>query len=330
MKNLSIDSVTGLPIFTNQKDEIYSSILVIVNLFIKMFHYEFVNIIINVLVLAKIIIEMVVKHHSLPNSIACNQDSVFILKFRLSLCYFFKIKQKLSTASHPPTDDQTKSQNSTIKAYLGAFINFAQVNQAGFLPITKFTHNNAKNASNIHTFFKLHYDYQFQISCKKDVVPQSQSKSANKLATKFRELRNILRKKLQHAQKLQKQYNNKATKLMSYVTGNKVWLNSKYIKTKQTCKLEAKFFGSFRVLYSIKKQAYKLKLPKKQKIYNVFHISLLEQDITKKGQVDKIMPSLKIDEGNSKKYKINVICNSKVYTKKLDSGHLLGFYYLVS
>ena len=56
----------------------------------------------------------------------------------------------------------------------------------------------------------------------------------------------------------------------------KVWLNSKYIKTKQNCKLEAKFFGLFRVLHHVGKQAYKLKLPKKWKIYDVFYVSLLE------------------------------------------------------
>ena len=32
---------------------------------------------------------------------------------------------------------------------------------------------------------------------------------------------------------------------------------------------------------------------------------------------------------NNKEYKIESICNSMVYTKKLKIDHLLGFYYLV-
>ncbi len=44
----------------------------------------------------------------------------------------------------------------------------------------------------------------------------------------------------------------------SYTLDDKVWLNSKYIKTLKNCKL-----GPFKVLYLIGKQAYKLELPKK-------------------------------------------------------------------
>lgn len=37
-----------------------------------------------------------------------------------------------------------------------------------------------------------------------------------------------------------------------------------------------------------------------------------------------------INDGNSKKYKVKVICDNKVHAKKLDSDyHLLGLYYLV-
>ena len=39
----------------------------------------------------------------------------------------------------------------------------------------------------------------------------------------------------------------------SYVSGDKVWLNSKYIKTKQNPKLEAKFFDFFQVLQPVGK-----------------------------------------------------------------------------
>ena len=73
----------------------------------------------------------------------------------------------------------------------------------------------------------------------------------------------ICQENFYHAQKLQKQAYNKGVKPKSYAPSNKVWLNSKYIKTKQNRKLKAKFFVPFLVLHPVGKQAYKLKLPKK-------------------------------------------------------------------
>ena len=57
-------------------------------------------------------------------------------------------------------------------------------------------------------------------------------------------------------------------------------------------------------------------------------MSLLEQDTTKKGQMET---TIKLDKSDSKEYKVEAICDREIYTKKLDSGqYLLGLYYLVS
>ena len=59
------------------------------------------------------------------------------------------------------------------------------------------------------------------------------------------------------------------------------------------------------MLYLISKQVYKHKLLKKYKIHNIFHMSLLEQDITKKERVKKV---LQLNAGNdSKKSKLKAI-----------------------
>ena len=46
-----------------------------------------------------------------------------------------------------PAGGQTERQNSTIEAYLKAFVNFKQDDWARLLPMAKFAHNNAENAS---------------------------------------------------------------------------------------------------------------------------------------------------------------------------------------
>ena len=112
--------------------------------------------------------------------------------------------------------------------------------------MTEFAYNNAKNASTGYTLFELNCSYHSRVFYKENVDPCSKSKSADDLANNLRELMTVCRKNLHYAQDLQKRAYNKGTKPRSYVPGNKVWLNSKYIKTKQNRKLEAKFFGPFR------------------------------------------------------------------------------------
>ena len=68
---------------------------------------------------------------------------------------------------------------------------------------------------------------------------------------------------LLYAQKLQNKTLDKRVKSRNCALDKKVWLNSKYIKTKKNKKLENKFFGLFQVFYPAVKQAYKLELPTK-------------------------------------------------------------------
>ena len=71
-------------------------------------HYKLVKITINILGLAEVIINIVVLHYGLPNSIITNQGSLFTSKFWSLLYHFLDIKKKLFTAFYPHTNGQTK------------------------------------------------------------------------------------------------------------------------------------------------------------------------------------------------------------------------------
>lgn len=55
---------------------------------------------------------------------------------------------------------------------------------------------------------------------------------------------------------------------------------------------------------------------------------LLEQDNTRKEQVDKNTTRLEFDQGNKKKYNIEEIHDSVIYVKELED-HLPKLYYLI-
>ena len=82
----------GLPISTNWKGKSYDSILVIVDRLTKIVFYEPVNVIINTPGLAKVILDMVVWHHSFSDSIVSDRGLLFTSKFWSLLCYFLGIK----------------------------------------------------------------------------------------------------------------------------------------------------------------------------------------------------------------------------------------------
>ena len=174
-----------------------------------------------------------------------------------------------------------------MEAYLRAFVNYEQNEWVKLIIMSEFAYNNAINVSTGHTPFELNCGFHPRVSYKEDVNPRSWSKTVDQLTTELQNLMFVYRENLEHAPELQKRYHDKHAKPKSYIPGDKVQLNSKYIKTKQKRKLEFKFFGTFQILYSVGKQAYKLELPKRWRIHDVFHLPLLEQDITRKGRIDK-------------------------------------------
>ena len=80
-KNLLMDFITGLPILTDWKRDNYDSILVIVDWFIKMVYYEPVKVTINAPGLAKVIIDVVMRHHGFSDSIVTDRKLLFTSKF---------------------------------------------------------------------------------------------------------------------------------------------------------------------------------------------------------------------------------------------------------
>ncbi len=105
---MSMDFITGLPILADWKSDSYDLILVIVDRLTKMVHYKPVKVTIDTSGLEEVIINVVVRHHGVPESIVTDRSSLFTSKFWSSLCYFLGIKKKLSTAFHPPTNSQTE------------------------------------------------------------------------------------------------------------------------------------------------------------------------------------------------------------------------------
>ena len=159
-----------LPVLTNWKGENYDSILIIVDWFTKMIYYKLVKITINILDLAKVIINMIARYHSLPDSIITNKDSLFTSKLSFLLCYFLRIKQKLFTSFYSQTNSSTKRQNSIKETYLRVFVNWKQNYWVCFLPMAEFIYNNAKKPILVTRFLSLTVAITHKVFLKKTSI----------------------------------------------------------------------------------------------------------------------------------------------------------------
>ena len=118
-----------------------------------MVQYELVMVTIIATGLADVILDMVVRHHDLLDSMVSNRSSLFTSKLWSLLCYFLVIKRWFSITFHPQTNGQMERQKSTPQLYFRAFVNFEQNNWARLLIMAEFAYNNTKNASTGHTTF---------------------------------------------------------------------------------------------------------------------------------------------------------------------------------
>ena len=183
-----MDSVTSLSISTNWKGDSYSSILVIINRLTKMVYYKLIKVTINILGLAKIIINVVVRHSGLLDWIVTDWGSFFTSKFWSSLCYFLGIRQRLFTTFYLQIDNQTEKQNSILEVYFQAFVNFKQNDWIWLFPMAKLTYNNAKNASTGHTLFEPNCRYHSCVFYKKDFDLHLKLKITEELSFKHQNL----------------------------------------------------------------------------------------------------------------------------------------------
>lgn len=57
---------------------------------------------------------------------------------------------------------------------------------------------------------------------------------------------------------------------------------------------------------------------------------LLEQDITRKRRANKTTSQMESERNDdNKNYEVEAICDSEVYTKESNNGHLPGLYHLI-
>jgi len=182
----------------------------------------------------------------------------------------------MSTAFHPKTNRQTEHLNQTIEAYLRALVGHEQDNWVGLLPMAEFAYNNSITMGNRMSPFYANYGFHPVSS---DLVASGPLNPASKLyAHSMHAVHKASAKRLEAAHELIRRYlDPQCAESPKYQIGDLVMLNGRNIKTRRpSWKLDHKNHGRFQVEKIVLPLAVRLTLSRKWKIYNVFHVLLLE------------------------------------------------------
>jgi len=166
--------------------------------------------------------------------------------------------------------------NQTIKAYLRAFVGKEQDDWVCLLPMAEFAYNNSTTMGKGMSPF--YANYGFHPVAMNPASTEPLNPASQVYAHWMQAVHNESRKGLEDAQKRMRRYTNRALKEPpAYQVGDLVMLNGRNIKTRcPTKKLDHKNHGPFQIEKIISPLAVRLTLPKKWKIHNTFHVSLLE------------------------------------------------------
>ncbi|QHO43351.1 Transposon Ty3-I Gag-Pol polyprotein [Arachis hypogaea] len=126
---LSMNFIVQLP-----KSSGYSAIMVVVDRFSEMAHFEALRTGFTASSVAKIFIALVVKLHGFPSIIVSDRDPLFLSRFWCSLFKFSGTQLHYSTGYHPQSDGQTEVTNRSLEQYLRVFTHSQPQLWASFLP----------------------------------------------------------------------------------------------------------------------------------------------------------------------------------------------------
>jgi hypothetical protein len=296
-----MDFITGLPTTELGRD----AILVFVDKLSKMVRLVACKEDNGAIEVASYIAENIFKSHGMPRTFLSDRDPRFTSNLFKEICRLLKCKQAMSSAFHPQTDGQTERINRAVEEMLRHYTGPRQDDWDKWLFAAEFAINNAYQESIQSTPFFLNTG-QHPLS-PTEVHSSSDVPAALQFTVGLQAAVKKAKELLAGAQDRQTAQANESRRELVLAPGELVWLNPKhlYIKTPGTRKLLPRFVGPFEVLEKVGEVAYRLRLPPRMKVHNVFHVSLLKPCRPEGKAVPS--PNMVIDFDTQAGYKVEMI-----------------------
>jgi hypothetical protein len=182
----------------------------------------------------------------------------------------------MSTAFHPQTDGQTERMNQVLEAYVRAFCRYDQSDWADILPFAEYAYNNSAHSATSFSPFYANYGFHPRKTWGKEQDIKNPTAKCRVHWTV--EVHAACKEALEKArERMGKYYDLHRKEAPMYRVGDKVMLDMRNIKTRRpTRKFDHKKQGPFVITKVISRSAVRLELPRRWKIHDSFHVSLLE------------------------------------------------------
>ena len=186
----------------------------------------------------------------------------------------------MSSTYHPQTDGQMERTNRILEDILRTYVWNRQSKWEDFIYLVEFAYNSTKQESSQMSPFMINYGYQC-LTPDTWHNPVSKVEVSQRMLAEMQELVDEVRGYLLAARSRQKSLADKHRSVRVFQEGDNVWLKIKVKQAKLrigSCKkLAPRWAGPFPIVKKVGEQAYKLELPARLKIHNVFHVSLLKK-----------------------------------------------------